>query len=351
MATISDVKTGTDATVFSATDYAPFGMQMVGRKWSLSGGYRYGFNGKENDNEVKGEGNQQDYGMRVYDPRIGKFLSVDPLTANYPDLGAYTYAADNPIRLIDVQGMGPSDPPDQSWPPRQSTGGKVAEFIYAVFYDFPFYTEKGKRYSKELLNATMPSALGTINGTASNVTFSTRSAESIGLNEEHAKAFNNTTTVSAHGSARMIGGGSSGAAPALAVASDGLVALKSVTLPLRSALTLLSNAASSQGSSNDDGAEKLSDFKEDLPNPFNGIDKKHLGAAIGDMNGRPIIDPRRGKVWDHLDDISGHMRSLNGRIRELEKLINNGKFMGGVLDEAKTCGATYKNNMILIGRC
>ncbi|HWJ29919.1 MAG TPA: hypothetical protein VNS32_25490, partial [Flavisolibacter sp.] len=44
------------------------------------GVYRYGFNGKENDDEVKGEGNQQDYGMRVYDTRLGKFLSVDPLT-------------------------------------------------------------------------------------------------------------------------------------------------------------------------------------------------------------------------------------------------------------------------------
>ncbi len=42
--------------------------------------YRYGFNGKENDNEVKGEGNQQDYGFRIYDPRLGRFLSVDPLT-------------------------------------------------------------------------------------------------------------------------------------------------------------------------------------------------------------------------------------------------------------------------------
>jgi RHS repeat-associated protein len=46
---------------------------------SLNGGYRYGFNGKGNDNEVKGIGNQQDYGMRIYDPRLGRFLSVDPL--------------------------------------------------------------------------------------------------------------------------------------------------------------------------------------------------------------------------------------------------------------------------------
>ena len=59
------------AEVLSANDYYPFGMGMVGRNYN-SGGYRYGFNGKENDNEVKGEGNQQDYGLRIYDPRLGR---------------------------------------------------------------------------------------------------------------------------------------------------------------------------------------------------------------------------------------------------------------------------------------
>jgi hypothetical protein len=33
--------------------------------------YRYGFNGKEKDNEVSGNGNSQDYGLRIYDPRLG----------------------------------------------------------------------------------------------------------------------------------------------------------------------------------------------------------------------------------------------------------------------------------------
>jgi RHS repeat-associated protein len=77
-------------------------MQMPGRK--LSGGYRYGFNGKENDNEVKGEGNQQDYGMRIYDGRIGKFLSVDPLTKQYPELTPYQFASNTPIQAIDLDG-------------------------------------------------------------------------------------------------------------------------------------------------------------------------------------------------------------------------------------------------------
>jgi len=80
-------------------------MVMPGRKYSANGAYRYGFNGKENDNEVKGEGNQQDYGMRVYDPRLGRFLSVDPLTDNYPWFTPYQFAGNMPIWAIDIDGM------------------------------------------------------------------------------------------------------------------------------------------------------------------------------------------------------------------------------------------------------
>ena len=68
-------------------------------------GYRYGFNGKENDNEVKGEGNQQDYGMRIYDGRIGKFLSVDPLTKDYPHYTPYSFAGNKPVKFIDLDGL------------------------------------------------------------------------------------------------------------------------------------------------------------------------------------------------------------------------------------------------------
>jgi RHS repeat-associated protein len=69
------------------------------------GGYRYGFNGKENDNEVKGEGEQQDYGERVYDPRLGRFLSIDPLTDNYPELTPYQFASNRPIDGVDLDGL------------------------------------------------------------------------------------------------------------------------------------------------------------------------------------------------------------------------------------------------------
>ncbi len=79
---------------------------MPGRKYTQpNSSYRYGFNGKENDNEVKGEGNQQDYGMRIYDPRLGRFLSVDPITLEYPELTPYQFASNRPIDGIDLDGL------------------------------------------------------------------------------------------------------------------------------------------------------------------------------------------------------------------------------------------------------
>ena len=117
LATVSDKRFGVvaapaDTTVayfipdlVSANDYYPFGSVEPGRSYAKSGaGYRYGFNGKENDNEVKGVGDQIDYGMRVYDPRVGKFLSTDPLARQFPFYSPYQYAGNKPIWATDLDG-------------------------------------------------------------------------------------------------------------------------------------------------------------------------------------------------------------------------------------------------------
>ncbi|MHA4845778.1 RHS repeat-associated core domain-containing protein [Flavitalea antarctica] len=94
------------ADVTNATSYYPFGSIMPGRTWSNGGKYRYGFNGKENDDNVKNaEGTQQDYGMRIFDPRIGKFLSMDPITSDFPFYSPYQFAGNKPIWAIDLDGM------------------------------------------------------------------------------------------------------------------------------------------------------------------------------------------------------------------------------------------------------
>lgn len=72
--------------------------------------YTFGFNGKEFDPEWHNSpGTMYDYGFRIYDPRIAKFLSADPLTASYPMLTPYQFASNSPIRNIDLDGLEATD--------------------------------------------------------------------------------------------------------------------------------------------------------------------------------------------------------------------------------------------------
>jgi RHS repeat-associated protein len=67
--------------------------------------YRYGFNGKEKDDEVSGGGNDYDYGARIYNPRLGRFLSIDPLASDYPFYSPYLFAGNKPIMAVDIDGL------------------------------------------------------------------------------------------------------------------------------------------------------------------------------------------------------------------------------------------------------
>jgi len=80
-------------------------MMMPGRKFNAASLYRYGFNGKEQDQETYGDGNIYDYGFRIYNPRLGKFLSIDPLTSGYPFYTPYQFAGNKPIVAIDLDGL------------------------------------------------------------------------------------------------------------------------------------------------------------------------------------------------------------------------------------------------------
>jgi RHS repeat-associated protein len=68
------------------------------------GGYRFGFNGQEKDDEIKGSGNSYDFLFRIYDPRLGKFLSVDPLEREYPWNSPYAFAENRVIDGRDLEG-------------------------------------------------------------------------------------------------------------------------------------------------------------------------------------------------------------------------------------------------------
>ena len=76
---------------------------MPGRKLEAGSGYRYGFNGKENDKDICEGG--QDYGMRIYDGRLGRFKSLDPLQKKFPWYTPYQFAGNSPIAFTDLDGL------------------------------------------------------------------------------------------------------------------------------------------------------------------------------------------------------------------------------------------------------
>jgi RHS repeat-associated protein len=76
---------------------------------SCAGVYGYGFNGKEKDDEIKGEGNSIAYEARIYDSRLGRFLSIDPWTDKYPWQTPYAYHRNNPVAFVDWNGYGDPD--------------------------------------------------------------------------------------------------------------------------------------------------------------------------------------------------------------------------------------------------
>jgi len=47
----------------------------------------------------------QDYGFGIYNPGLGKFLSVDPITADYPELTPFQFASNTPIAAVDMDGL------------------------------------------------------------------------------------------------------------------------------------------------------------------------------------------------------------------------------------------------------
>jgi len=108
LAVVSDrIRMKTDSTwtqVLSRTDYYPFGLEMTGRTESAT--YRYGFNGKEKDpSGLWSNQSHYDYGFRIYNPSIAKFLSVDPLAKEFPWNSTYAFAENDVIRSIDLEGL------------------------------------------------------------------------------------------------------------------------------------------------------------------------------------------------------------------------------------------------------
>ncbi len=90
--------------LLQVSDYSPFGVQLDERTIS-NGDYRYGFQGQERDDEVKGKGNSINYKYRMHDPRVGRFFAVDPLAPDYPWNSPYAFSENRVIDGVELEGL------------------------------------------------------------------------------------------------------------------------------------------------------------------------------------------------------------------------------------------------------
>ena len=108
LSVISDHKiyneNGFTPDVLAFNDYFPFGMLSPNRHGNVSG-YRYGFQGQEKDDEVKGEGNSLNYKFRMHDPRIGRFFTPDPLEPIYSHNSPYAFSENRLIDGYELEGL------------------------------------------------------------------------------------------------------------------------------------------------------------------------------------------------------------------------------------------------------
>ncbi len=91
--------------VLSYSDYYPFGM-LVPNRHKAGDDYRYGFQGQEKDDEIRGgEGNSLNYTFRMHDPRVGRFFAVDPLFKEYPHYTPYSFSGNKVIAFREREGL------------------------------------------------------------------------------------------------------------------------------------------------------------------------------------------------------------------------------------------------------
>ena len=147
--------TNLDGEVAQHVEYLPFGEVFLEERndsWNTP----YLFNAKELDEET----GLYYFGQRYLDPRTSLWISTDPLQEKYPDISTYAYCLNNPVRLIDPDGM--------EW--EDTEGNKVTDHSKIKVYIFYDSKEKVMTESAKAMYAKAESDYGQGSAAMSNAT-------------------------------------------------------------------------------------------------------------------------------------------------------------------------------------
>ena len=257
--------------IVQVDDYYPFGLTFEQPLGDPTNKYLY--NGKE----LQEETGWYDFGARMYDPTLGRWMSVDPLSDEFS-----SHAVNNPIRFIDPDGQAPFDPNCPGCPP--PSGSQV---VY-----------EGRQ---QFVDESIEYFTGMVEGIKTVLGFTEADDATVLTTGRH-----------------IDGNQASG--------FEYVTAGVGIFLPVSGkTISKLSGK----------GSDILEGFVRKVGNQAEHLTDLDVAGAIRDIQGNPVIRSSDGHVYDHLGEVTDAMKGLGNQLNKLNKSIDSGELTGDVLEEAQ----------------
>ena len=289
-------------------NYQSFGMLVPNRHGS-SNSYRYGFQGQEKDDEIKGESNSLNYTFRMHDPRVGRFFATDPLEIDYPWNSPYAFSENRVIDGNEIEGL--------EW-------GKAIKFAAK---------QGAKKFAKEFIQNQIKARLKSY--------LSKNWAKQLLKDAEGAMdLLEDSWWETAIEFIPEIGDG-------YALGSGGyktykfydiLNTLKKIADNGFAIASKAWNKLTVSKSLKGKGKDALDQFVKKVNNIGDHLSEDDLVGAIKDVFGEPILK-KDGTAFDHLGEVKDALKGLGNQLKDLRKKIDNNEFDG---DTKKAAESMYK---------